>query len=121
MIYVFGSNSAGRHGAGTAATARRLHGAIYGQAEGRQGNSYAIPTRAYVGGSFKTLPRNLVETHVKEFITYALDHPELIFQVTDIGCGLAGFTPEEIAPMFRLTPENCKFSLRFRDILERIW
>ena len=103
-IFVFGSNLAGRHGKGAALWARRHRGAIYGQGRGRQGNSYAIPTK---GKNMRTLPRDWIRHYVSEFIQYAQSHPDLVFEVTPIGTGLAGYTHADIAPMFKRAPENC--------------
>lgn len=105
MIFVFGSNLAGRHGAGAALHARIEHGAIYGQGDGLQGNSYAIPTK---DGNIETLPLSEIKQYVEEFKTFATNHPELSFFVTRIGCGLAGYTDEQIAPMFKGSPSNCQ-------------
>ncbi len=91
-IFVFGSNLAGMHGGGAARIAVEKFGAIMGQGVGLQGQSYAIPTMQ--GGVNTILP------YVEEFITFAKEHPELTFLVTKIGCGIAGFRPEEIAPLF---------------------
>lgn len=105
MIFVFGSNLAGRHGKGAAKDAVKFHGAIYGQAVGRQGDSYAIPTKdAYLN----PLPLDKIEPFVEEFLIYAEKHPREQFQVTRIGCGLAGYTDEQIAPMFDGAPPNCE-------------
>lgn len=104
MIFVFGSNLAGRHGAGAALFALQNHGARYGQGVGRQGNSYAIPTKDF---SIKTLPLIEIHFHVRDFLDYASKHPELEFQVTRIGCGLAGYSDEDIAPFFKNAPSNC--------------
>jgi len=102
-IFVFGSNLAGRHGKGAALYALLERGAIYGHGEGLQGQSYAIPTK---GLGLKPLPLQEIEQHVRRFIAFAEAHPELTFEVTPIGCGLAGYTPEQIAPMFALIPNN---------------
>ena len=103
-IFVFGSNLAGRHGAGAALHALRNCGAVYGQGVGRQGNSYAIPTKnRYI----RTLPLATIEVFVKDFLAYAAIHKELRFFVTAIGTGLAGYSSEDIAPMFAGAPENC--------------
>ncbi len=96
-IFVFGSNLAGRHGKGAALYARQHHGAIYGKGIGLQGNSYAIPTKDY---SIKTLPLATIEKHVEDFIAFACKNNNLKFIVTPIGCGLAGYKYEQIAPMF---------------------
>ena len=91
-IFVFGSNLEGEHGGGAARTAREKFGAIWGQGTGLQGQSYGIPTMH--GGVDEIQP------HVDEFIHFAMAHPELIFLVTRVGCGIAGFHDSEIAPLF---------------------
>jgi hypothetical protein len=103
MIFVFGSNLAGRHGKGAAQYALRNHGAIYGQGWGLQGNSFAIPTK---DSKLRTLPLQFISTYVEMFKEYAQDHPELIFQLTPIGCGLAGYKYEDIGPMFKGCSSN---------------
>lgn len=104
-IFVFGSNLAGRHGAGAALAARQYHGAIYGQGVGRQGNSYAIPTK---DEQLRALSIDRIRLHVDAFIEYARSHPELIFQVTRVGCGLAGYCDKDIGPLFANAPTNCQ-------------
>lgn len=116
-IFVFGSNLAGRHGKGAALWARRMHGAIYGRGEGRQGDSYAIPTK---DGKLKTLPLPVIQGGVMTFLQYAREHPELIFAVTPIGCGLAGYRASDIAPMFAFAPDNVQLPPEFRAVLHRI-
>lgn len=91
-IFVFGSNLAGAHGGGAARLAYNRFGAVWGQGVGLQGQSYAIPT---MQGGVET-----IKPYVDEFCRFALKHPEYKFLVTRIGCGIAGFTPEEIAPLF---------------------
>ena len=91
-VFVFGSNLAGSHGGGAAYVAWRKFGAIMGQGVGLQGQSYGIPT---MQGGVET-----IRPYVDEFITFAKAHPELYFYVTRIGCGIAGFRDEEIAPLF---------------------
>ena len=91
-IFVFGSNLEGMHGGGAARQAYKEFGAIMGQGVGLQGRSYGIPTMH--GGPKDILP------YVEEFITFAQKHPETTFLVTKIGCGIAGFTVQEIAPLF---------------------
>ena len=111
-VFVFGSNLAGRHGAGAALFAREHHGAIYGQGVGLQGNSWAIPVKDGRGGAdlkdpAQTLPLSEIALYVVAFLAQAkVLYPHLTFQVTPIGCGLAGFTPEQIAPFFRDAPAN---------------
>ncbi len=91
-IFVFGSNLAGAHGGGAARLAYNRFGAIWGQGVGLQGQSYAIPT---MQGGVET-----IKPYVDEFIEFARQHPEYKFFVTQIGCGIAGFRVEEIAPLF---------------------
>ena len=102
-IFVFGSNLAGRHGKGAALFAKQNYGAIYGQGMGLQGNSYAIPTKDL---SLEPLPLEEIEFYVKQFIKFAKEHPEYIFNLTRIGCGLAGYKDSQIAPMFHTAPNN---------------
>ena len=104
-IFVFGSNLAGRLGAGADLFAIKK-GAKYGVGVGRTGNAYAIPTK---DEKIRTLPLDRIAPYVAEFLMYAREHPELTFQVTKIGCGLAGYEVEQIAPMFDGAPDNCEF------------
>ena len=113
-IFVFGSNLAGRHGKGAALWARNNRGAVYGQGEGPQGLSYAIPTK---DAKLKPLPLTAVAVGVRRFLAWATEHPQDVFEVTPIGCGLAGFTPEQIAPMFRHHPPNVVLPGDFLDVL----
>lgn len=95
QIFVFGSNLAGSHGGGAARLAYNRFGAIWGQGVGLQGQSYAIPT---MQGGVET-----IKPYVDEFVAFAKQHPEYKFLVTRIGCGIAAFTPNEIAPLFKET------------------
>ena len=113
-VSVFGSNLQGRHGTGAALHAKKYFGAIYGQGEGRQGNSYAIPTKS---DPYHSLPLNAISMYVKWFLEYAEEHFEESFHVTAIGCGLAGYTPEQIAPMFKDAPENVNLPEEFKKVL----
>ena len=91
-VFVFGSNLAGMHGGGAAYIAYRQFGAIMGQGVGLQGQSYGIPT---MQGGVET-----IRPYVDEFILFAKAHPDLTFLVTRIGCGIAGFTDDDISPLF---------------------
>lgn len=104
-IFVFGSNLAGRHGKGAAQFAMHHHGAVYGVGVGRTGHSYAIPTK---DAKIRTLPLDQIQRYVSEFLVYASEHPELQFEVTRIGCGLAGYQDHQIGPMFIGAPVNCQ-------------
>ena len=112
-IFVFGSNLGGYHGGGAAAIALRKFGAIWGQGVGLQGQSYAIPT---MQGGVET-----IKPYVDEFIAFATEHPELKFYVTRIGCGIAGFRDEEIAPLFAAALERQQVILpeSFVQLLEQ--
>lgn len=109
-IFVFGSNLAGRHGKGAALHARQHYGAEYGVGEGRTGNAYAIPTK---DADIRAMRVSRIERYVVRFLIYARAHPELTFMVPAVGCGLAGHTPAQIAPLFRDAPENCKLPREF--------
>lgn len=91
-IFVFGSNLAGAHGGGAASLAYKRFGAVWGQGVGLQGQCYAIPT---MQGGVET-----IKPYVDEFIGFAKQNPRKIFLVTRIGCGIAGFADEDIAPLF---------------------
>ncbi len=109
-IFVFGSNLAGRHGKGAALFAHRERGARYGVGIGRTGNAYAIPTKDH---SLRTLPLSEIQKHVGDFLTYARSMPEYEFEVTAIGCGLAGYKPSQISPFFKEAPANCQLPDEF--------
>ena len=91
-IFVFGSNLQGMHGSGAARIAYERFGANWGQGVGLQGRSYGVPTMH--GGV------NVIKPYVDEFVEFAKSHPEMTFLVTRIGCGIAGFTDKQIAPLF---------------------
>lgn len=108
-IFVFGSNLAGAHGGGAARIALNRFGAVWGQGVGLQGQSYAIPT---MQGGVET-----IRPYVEEFIRFAREHGKMTFLVTRIGCGIAGFRDEEIAPLFAdaLEVENIILPKEFVD------
>jgi hypothetical protein len=105
-IFVFGSNLAGIHGAGAARDAYMEFDAEWGVGEGLTGECYALPTK---DRNIETLPLDLIEVSVQKFLCFAEENPELRFLVTPVGTGLAGYTREEIAPMFADAPSNCYF------------
>ena len=110
-IFVFGSNLEGMHGGGAARAAYNKFGAIWGQGVGLQGQSYGIPTMH--GGV------DVIKPYVDEFIDFAKSHTELKFLVTRIGCGIAGFRDEEMAPLFKdaIEIENIYLPKSFYNIL----
>ena len=110
-VFVFGSNLEGIHGGGAALTAWLKFGAIWGQGAGLQGQSYGIPTMH--GGV------DAIKPYVDEFVDFAKAHPELTFLVTKIGCGIAGFSFEEMAPLFAgvVDQQNVVLPKEFFDII----
>lgn len=118
-IFVFGSNTAGRHGMGAALYAAKHMGAERFVGHGRTGDAYAIPTKGGGRtGPLWTLPLAEIAPQVKSFVTYAATHPELDFLVTRIGCGLAGYADTQIAPMFSGATPNCSFVVDWRAFLQ---
>ena len=111
-IFVFGSNLSGRHGKGAAKTALGW-GAIWGRASGIQGKTYGIPTKD--ASIYRTLTINEIKPFVDDFIDWAKYHTRNIFLVTEIGCGLAGYKPKDIAPLFKdaVTIENIYLPAKF--------
>ena len=104
--FVFGSNEAGRHGKGAALCAKKHFGAIYGQGHGEQGRSYAIATK---DAFLRSLPLDTIAENVRVFLRHAINHPHKQFAVSRIGCGLAGYSDEQIAPLFNGHPSNVYF------------
>lgn len=112
---VFGSNLAGRHGKGSALLAREQFGAIYGQGEGLQGQSYAVATKDGRPGTPNlrdpeaTLSLEDIRRHIGNFINFAKEHPDMDFHVVRLGCDLAAHKDSDIAPLFDDAPDNCSF------------
>jgi hypothetical protein len=119
MIFVLGSNEGGLHGTGAATFAVKKHGAKAGQAFGLQGTAFGIPTqevkmrngRRVVGDS---LLLQQIRTYVNQCIDFAKERPEMEFEVTQIGGGLAGFRPKQVAPWFENAADNCLFDEAWR-------
>ncbi|SEB96685.1 hypothetical protein SAMN04489806_2251 [Paramicrobacterium humi] len=107
-VFVFGANATGAHGAGAARTAYEKFGAVWGQGNGLQGQSYGIDTMS---------GREVMAREVDVFLDFARQHPELTFLVTPIGCGIAGYTPAEVAPLFGDVPENVVLPEQFTEVL----
>lgn len=114
-VFVFGSNLAGRHGLGAAKFARDRCGAKYGIGTGFTGNSYALPTKDQ---NLRVMSLVKIQAQIEHFKFVAQLHPDKVFLVTKIGCGLAGYKDHEIAPLFRGSPSNCKFHCSWRIYLQ---
>lgn len=113
-IFVFGSNLMGRHAGGAACIAHKHFGAVMGQGVGLQGKSYAIPT---MQGGVET-----IKPYVDEFVLFATEHPHMRFFVTKIGCGIAGFSEWDIAPLFAnaIDVENIVLPREFVQVIQRM-
>ncbi|MCP2636756.1 hypothetical protein K0817_009285 [Microbacterium sp. HD4P20] len=109
-VFVFGSNASGSHGGGAAKFALDRFGAIWGQAEGLQGQSYGIDTMSGL---------DILQEQARRFLEFAREHPELRFLVTEVGCGIAGYTPEQVARFFAGPPENVVLPRSFLDVITR--
>lgn len=111
-VFVFGSNFAGRHGRGAALLALRKFGAIRGQGVGLMGQSYGIATK---DAKLKTLSLVAISAQIEKFVRFATANPQYKFLVTQIGCGLAGYKPKDIAPLFFKNdiPENVALPASF--------
>ena len=114
-IWVFGSNLAGRHGAGAAKIAAALYGAPHGKGFGAMGRCFAIPTKDQ-----KLAVIEIAEIHasIDYFLRYAGEHVDEEFFVTRIGCGLAGYHDAQIAPMFKRAPVNCSLPDAWKQYIE---
>lgn len=114
MIFVFGSNEAGIHGGGAARTAHLRYGAEMYVGIGPTGNCYAIPTK---DKRIETLPIIKIKGYVDDFIEYAKANSHQLFNVTRIGCGLAGLKDDDIAPLFSDAPDNCILPPKWSEML----
>lgn len=113
-IFVFGSNLAGIHGGGAAKWAYENRGAEWGVGFGLTGTAFAIPTKDW---NIETLPLKEIEKFVRRFLKFAQARSDLTLQLTPIGCGHAGYTPVQIAPMFKDAPANVMLPDEFRAVL----
>lgn len=114
-VFVFGSNLAGRHGAGAAKAAHVNFSAQYGIGSGPTGRAYAIPTK---DRHLKSLSLDEIATHVANFISHATEHSDSKFFVTRVGCGLAGHKDSAVAPLFAMAPSNCSFAFEWAPYLD---
>lgn len=96
-VFVFGSNAGGQHGGGAARTAYERFGAVWGEGHGHHGQSYAIDTMSGL---------DALADEARGFLSYAAEHPDLRFLLTPVGCGIAGYTPDQVAPLFAGAPDN---------------
>lgn len=115
-IFVFGSNLNGYHGAGSAKHAFDSCGATWGRGVGLSGDSYAIPTK---DRNISVLPLHRIKPFVDDFLNFAAAHKEMHFEIVAVGCGLAGYSPEEIAPLFKSAPDNCSLPSVFVKVLKK--
>lgn len=109
-VFVFGSNADGAHAGGAARFAADRFGAIWGQGEGLQGDSYAIDTMSGL---------EQMAAQVSRFLDFAASNPGMTFLVTEIGCGIAGHTPNQVADFFADHPSNVVLPQSFYDIITR--
>ncbi|MEO6986969.1 MAG: hypothetical protein ABI155_16705 [Paralcaligenes sp.] len=115
---MFGSNLSGIHGGGAARAALNLYSAKWGQAEGRQGRSYAIPTvKVEIAGPLSITD---IQVSINAFLAYANAHPNEQFLVTRVGCGLAGYLDEQIAPLFSQAPANCSLPSNWESLVGKL-
>lgn len=114
-IFVFGSNLKGEHIGGSACEAYEKYGAEWGEYYGYRGTSFAIPT---LDENYKQLPLSEIEKYVQGFLIVAKSMPEKRFNIVAIGCGIAGFTPKQIAPMFKDASSNCILPPEFLKVLQ---
>jgi len=116
QVFVFGSNEAGIHGAGAAKLAVEKFGAKMGMGYGLQGQSFGIPTKDTF---IRTLSLDKIEFYIYSFLSEVMEYPDTEFLVTKIGCGLAGYSEEEIANLFKgkFIPENVILPESFYNII----
>lgn len=115
-VFVFGSNMAGHHAGGAARTAQERFGALNGVGRGWSGQSFAIPT---MNEHLQQMPLSQIQHYIDDFKIYTKNHPKNIYFLTSIGCGIAGYTVEEIAPMFKGISHNVIFPQSFRPFVEK--
>ena len=96
-VFVFGSNAEGHHGGGAALIAYRDFGAVWGEGHGHHGSTYAVDTMSGL---------DVLAAEAREFVAYTIAHPELRFLLTPVGCGIAGYRPEQVAPLFAEVPST---------------
>lgn len=115
QVFVFGSNLAGLHRGGAAKVAKDHFGALQGVGRGWSGQSFAIPT---LNEHFQPMPLSQIAHYIDDFKIYTKNHPQQTYFITSIGCGGAGYQPQDIAPLFAGISDNVILPIRFRDYLE---
>lgn len=115
-VFVFGSNMAGTHQGGAAKIAHQYFGAMKGVGRGWSGQSFAIPT---MNEHLQQMPLSQIQHYVDDFKIYTKNHPKTKYFVTAVGCGVAGYKVEEIAPMFKGISHNVIFPVSFRPFVEK--
>lgn len=114
VVFVFGSNQQGRHAGGAARHAAEHFGAVEGIPFGLRAQSFGIPT---LDADFRQLPLNAIAASVALFLRFAAGRPDWLFYVTAIGTGIAGFTHQQIAPLFVNAPSNCLLPPEWADLI----
>ncbi|SFR32227.1 A1S_2505 family phage non-structural protein [Microbacterium azadirachtae] len=107
-VFVFGSNAEGHHGGGAALIAYRDFGAVWGEGHGHHGDTYAIDTMSGL---------EVLAAEARTFAEYAAAHPERRFLLTPVGCGIAGYRPDQVAPLFTGLPDNVTIPRSFVPFL----
>ena len=114
-ILVFGSNLAGRHGAGCAVVARKRFGAVYGVGIGRTGRCYALPTKSE---NLRLLGMKRMQEFIQEFREHTKCNKHETYFVTRVACRLAGYEDADIAPLFRGATRRCNFPIDWKEYVE---
>ena len=116
-VFVFGSNEIGIHGKGAAKTAKKW-GAKHLQGVGLMGQTYGIPTVKKLR-PYTVLPVSKIKKYIDDFILFAKENEAKLFLITEIGCGLAGYSAPDIAPLFKkaMNLDNISMPKKFWDVL----
>jgi len=109
-VFVFGSNASGHHGGGAAHIAWQKFGAVWSEGHGLHGQTFAIDTMSGM---------DAFAADAATFVAFAASHPQLTFLLTPVGCGIAGYVAEQVAPMFASVPENVVMPESFVRALTR--
>lgn len=109
-VFVFGSNADGAHGGGAARYAHEHFGAVWGEGHGLHGRSYAVDTMS---------GPEVMREEIAALLEFAAGHPRLVFLVTELGCGIAGYQPADVAPALRGAPANVALPASFLEVLDR--